>query len=304
MTSATTHLAQAGKGPNRVSLRLVERGGEQALFIPRYATWAKVGFALSASMITACLAGAWAVRDSSGVGAGALLVAGLVLLGFFVRGVLVLPFDGGVWLAPSGLTHRWRRREWQVSWSDVAGAHVEGAAAGAHELDVRVRLRSGGERAISTHLLVMDPVALSLVVDGLAGPGSQGSPLVGSEAQLRDVETVRAAYVPSRFVVRGGSRVTRRGMFAASSVLVAVIFALAALGRHNSVDRQTLESSVRDTAASSGVRASDVSCRGGILKQVGETQDCEVTADGRRNAVRVTVTKVAGGRISYRLEKR
>ena len=300
----TDHQIAAGTGPNKVPLQLTELRGEQSLFVPRCSTWAVVGRVLSGVMISACLVGAWLVRDSSGVGAGVLLVAGLVLLGYLVRSVLLLPFDGGVWLSPSGLTHRWRRREWQVAWSDVEGAQVEGAAAGKHELDVRVLLRSGDTRTISTHLLVLDPVALSVVVEGLAGPQSQGSRFIGSEAHLRDTETVRSAHVPSRFVVRGAGRVTTRGMFAAISVVVVVIFALAALGRHNSIDRQGLEASVRSALSSQGVAATDVSCRGAVLKKVGETQRCDVTADGRRRTLEVRVTAVDGDQVSYSFGER
>lgn len=304
MTPPAAHLVPAGRGSNRVPLRLDELHGEQAAFVPRYGTWVVVGRGISVAMISACLVGAWLVRDSSGVGAGALVVAGLVLLGFLVRSVLVLPFDGGVWLGPSGLTHRWRRTEWQVAWSDVEGAQVEQGADGVDELDVRVLLRSRETRTINTHLLVLDPIALAQVVQGLAGPQSQGSTFVGSEAHLRDIETVRSTYVPSRFVVRGASRVTTRGMFAAMSVLVAVIFALAALGRHNSLDRGSLEVSVRNAVAEQGVTASDVSCKGAILKKVGETQDCDVTADGRKKTVQVRVTAVDGDQVSYSFRER
>ena len=290
----------AGTRGENVPLQLVERGGEQALLLPRWRTPARTNRAVLGVLTLALVVGGTCLAAFAGITWAVLLVPiGIAFAGVFVRDVIKQPYDGGVWLSPTSLTHRWGHREWSLAWDDVLSAEV------VETRDVLVRSRlPGGGRVVSTHLLVLDPAALVALVEIYAQhPDRRG--LLATQAGLDEAETVRRGHLAGfEMVVHGQVKLTKASASTTFAVIAVAFFALVAFGRHVSVDRDSLQASVRAGVEAQGVSVSAVSCDGSIRKKVGETQDCEVTVDGRRRHLRVTVTEVAGDQVSYRFDEK
>ena len=288
----------AGTRGENVPLQLVERDGERALLLPRWRTPARANRAVLGGLALALVVGGTCLAAFTDHSWGVLLIpVGIAFAGVFVRDVLKQPYDGGVWLSPTSITHRWGHRQWSLAWADVLSAEVVET----RDVLVRSRLPEAG-RLISTHLLVLAPAALVALVEVYAQhPDRRG--LLATQAGLDEAETVRRGHSAGfEMVVHGQMKLTKASTSTTFAVIAAVFFVLVALGRHVSVDRDSLQASVRAGVEAQGVSVSAVSCDGSTRRKVGETQDCGVTVDGQRRNLQVTVTKVAGDQVSYRFD--
>lgn len=223
MTSSELGTHVAGRVPLR--LETLERGA--AVFIPRWATAARVGRLVLAGLVLAAVVGGFVAALAAEWGVVLLLlVISTVVAALLVRDSRTMPFDGGVWLMPAGMVHTWGRRTWSVDWDEVGGARLEPGSG-----DVLVTTRGGVER-VSTHLLVVSHRTLTTLIGTLAAEPQRRATL-GTDAGLRWVTEVRAALDASGFepTVHHAPRVTSGMVLTLSLVLVAVFLALAALGR-------------------------------------------------------------------------
>lgn len=223
MTSSELGTHAAG----RVPLRLAAHEGGAAVFIPRWTIAARAGRVVLAAIVASAVAG--------GVVAGLAAEWGVVLLllgistivaALLVRDSRKMPYDGGVWLTPAGMVHRWGGRTWSVAWDEVDDARLDPGSG-----DVVVTTRSGAER-VSTHLLVVSHRTLTMLIGTLAAEPHRRAAL-GTDAGLRWVSDVRATLDASGFepTVHHAPKVTSGMVFTLSLVLAAVFLALAALGR-------------------------------------------------------------------------
>jgi hypothetical protein len=228
----TSHSAE-GRGAGAagcVPLRTEELYGERALFVPRWTTWARAGRLVLGAMALGCLVAAMVLVRVSEPGVATLLVlAGVVIGGFLVRDVCRMPYDGGVWLTPTRIGHRWGGQEWVVRWEEVMDRHVvpEG---------LRLVLRSGRDAfedpVVSNHLLVVSHRTLVMLLDTLGEDPAKRAAL-GTETGLRAAEQIRATADGAGFrvEVRGAPRPSAGLLFTSSLLLVVLVLGLATLGR-------------------------------------------------------------------------
>ena len=291
----------ARRGAAAVPLRVETHEGAPALHVPRWSRPARAGAAVllglavlaAAGAVAALVAGPWLLAVLLGV-----VALALVLLVLRDRGRT--PYDGGVWLSPSGLSHQWGGRTWSVPWDDlVETRHDPGSG------DVVVGSRRGGaveELVLSTHLLVVPvPLLLTLVATYRDRPDRRRD--LGTESHLLDVERLRAGYAAGfRPVVHRAPSASPALLLGAAVVLLGLLLGLVVLGRATAIDDDDLADSVARQLGSSGADVRAVECEGSLRREVGESQRCTVEeADGLRRAVTVTVTAVDGDRTSFRL---
>lgn len=223
MTSSEPRIHAAG----RVPVRLDDREGEAAVFIPRWTTAARAGRLILVVIVLAGVAAGLAAGLASEWGIVLfLLVIAAMVAALLVRDSRKMPFDGGVWLTPTRLVHRWGGHTWSAGWDEVADARLDPGSG-----DVVVTTRSGEER-VSAHLLVVSDRALTTLIEALVAEPDR-RPLLGTEVGLRWVSEVRATLDAAGFepTVHHAPRVTTAMVFTLSVVLAAVLLALAALGR-------------------------------------------------------------------------
>lgn len=223
MTSSELGTHAAG----RVPLRLDTHEGGAAVFIPRWTTAARVGrLVLAIIVLAAVVGGLVAVLAAEWGVVLLLLVISTIVAALLVRETRTMPFDGGVWLTPTGLVHTWGGRTWSVGWDEVDDARLEPGSG-----DVVVTTGGGVER-VSTHLLVVSHRTLTMLLGTLAAEPHRRATL-GTDAGLRWVSEVRATLDASGFepTVHHAPRVTSGTVFTLSLVLAAVLLVLAALGR-------------------------------------------------------------------------
>lgn len=245
-----------------------------------------------AGAVGALVAGPWLL----GV---VLVAAALGLVALVLRDRRRTPYDGGVWLSPVGLSHRWGGRTWSVEWDDVVEARHDPASG-----DVVVRARRGGaaeELVLSTHLLVVPvPVLLTLLETYRDRPDRRRD--LGTEPHLADVERLRAGYAAGfRPVVHRAPSASPALLLGVAVLLLGLLIGLVVLGRATAIDDDDLADSVARRLGASGAPMSSVTCAGSLRREVGESQRCTVVADGRDRPVTVTVTAVDGERVSFRL---
>lgn len=213
----------------KVALREEQLEGEPALFVPRWTAAARTGRLLLAVIVVACVAGVVIAAWAAAWGWLVLLcvVAGVVG-GLWARDARRMPYDGGLWLTPTRVAHRWAGQRWSLPWEEVADQRVDPATG-----DVLLERRGHPEPlVISSHLLVMSSPAVVMLLGTLVADPSARSTL-GTEAGRQRAEAVRDVVDRDGFrpVVHGAPRASAGLVFGAALVVIAVLLGLAALGR-------------------------------------------------------------------------
>jgi hypothetical protein len=233
-SSVTSSDTGAGRrsAARKISLRNSDIDGEPALFVPRWTAMAKVGRLVLAGITAVCLGGAVA----SGITAAwgwvlFLVIVGVVVGAFLVRDVRKMPYDGGLWLTPSRLVHRWGGHTWKVSWDDLLDQHVD-PATGDVTLVARPQATPEPSPVVSTHLLVISDRAVVMMLGAFAADPPKRAAL-GTDLALRQAEEIRDVVDRADFQprVHHAPRPSPALMFSVTLVVIAALLGFAALGR-------------------------------------------------------------------------
>ena len=195
--------------------------------MPRWTTAARAGRAVLLAIVAACVLGAiGSVLQHAWGWLVLLAVVAAVVTVLFVRDQRRMPYDGGLWLTPTRVVHRWAGRTDTLSWDDVVDVAVDPDAGGAAVAGRISRV------LVSPHLLVMSAPAVVMLVDALRDHPARRR-LLGEEASLHEAEEVRDLVDRDDFspVVTGAPRPSAGLMSAVVGVVIALLLGLAALGR-------------------------------------------------------------------------
>jgi len=213
----------------KAALRIEQLEGESALFVPRWTAAARAGRLALAAIVLACVAGAVVAASAAAWGWLILLcLVAAVVGGLWARDARRMPYDGGMWLTPTRLAHRWAGRSWSVPWEEVTDPQVDPATG-----DVLLTRRNHPEPlVVSSHLLVMSSAAVAMLLGTLVADSAARS-MLGTDAGRKQAETVRDTVDRDGFrpVVHGAPRASAGLVFGAVVVVIAVLLGLAALGR-------------------------------------------------------------------------
>lgn len=197
--------------------------------MPRWARVARLERVAVLGLVLLLLVGAlWAGLAGWIRPFASLLVVAGVAGAFLVRVQTRLPYDGGVWLTRNGVVHRLAGLTWSTRWDDVTGLRID-----PHQGDLLVDVRGeAAPRRISTHLLVLAPGALALLIEAYRDHPVRRTEL-GTQASLDLAEQVRRDAQPTDYrpPVHGALRPSGGAVLVVTLVVIALFLALVALGR-------------------------------------------------------------------------
>jgi hypothetical protein len=284
-----------------VRLRNESIEDEQALFVPRWTTPAKVGRAILAAILVGLVAGGVISALALAWGWTILFVmAGLCVGILLVRDARAMPFDGGVWLTPTRIRHQWGGREWAVGWDDVRDPSVDPESG-----DVRIRTEGSTDQTevvAITHALVMSGRALVMLIGALSADTARRARL-GTDDELRRTEELRDLMDDKDFrpTVHGAPRISPAMMFGLCVVVIAVLLGMAALGRATTIDEDDLTPRIVSELHERGRDLRGVSCEDDLRKEVGATVKCHGKEAGQERLITVRVTAVEDDAFQYDL---